>query len=384
MRSTKALIYSKNLAHNMDVIRSFIKNPATKLCIAVKADGYGCGSVITAKTAVAHGAEYLAVASVEEGIELRENGIHCAILLLSLCTPEEISDAVKYAITPLVFDKEYIADFDKAAAHLNSQGKFTVHLAVDTGMGRIGCLPEEAAEIASFIASSAHLALGGMCTHCAAADSTERENRVYTEMQFRAFMTAIENVKKAGINPGICHCSASAAMLDHPEMQLDMVRAGIIAYGYYAGTIDRAYFEKKGTPCLLEPVMALETEVAAIRSFKAGKSVSYGHTWTAEKDTDIAVLPIGYADGLLRRFQPGMTVAINGKSYPVVGRICMDQCMVDIGKNNTNVKRWDKAVIFGPECSGALQTAEDIAERTGTISYEIMTGITKRVQRVIV
>jgi alanine racemase len=384
MRSTRAIIYRDNLKHNFAVIHSFIKKPETKLCIAVKADGYGCGAVFTAKTAIECGASYLAVATVDEGIELRENGITCPVLMLSLCTKAEMEAAVKYNITPFVFDREYINAFDKAAGRFGGTTAFAVHLAVDTGMGRIGCLPEDAAEAASVIMRSEHLILGGVCTHCSSADGTTEADRTYTKMQFDAFLYAVNAIKAAGINPGICHCAASAALLDHPEMQLDMVRSGIITYGYYAGQINRQYFAEKGTPCELEPVMALETEVAAVRPFKAGSCVSYGRTWTAEHDTDIAVLPAGYADGLLRRFSPGLTVAINGKAYPVVGRICMDQCMVDIGKNNSDVHRWDKAVFFGPENSGALQNAYDIAQRTGTISYEIMTGITKRVPRVIV
>jgi alanine racemase len=384
MRSTRALIYGDNLKHNLRVIRSFIKRPETKLCIAVKADAYGCGAVFTAKTALECGASYLAVATADEGIELRENGIGCPILMLSLCTKDEMEAVVKYNITPFVFDREYIGAFEKAAWKFGGSSKFPVHLAVDTGMGRIGCQPEEAVAAALYIAQSPHLTLDGVCTHCSSADGVSDEDRAYTKMQFDSFQSAVSAIKASGINPGICHCSASAALLDHPEMQLDMVRAGIITYGYYAGKIDRGYFADKGTPCELEPVMALESEVVAIRPFKSGKAVSYGRTWTTTEETDIAVLPLGYADGLLRRFQPGLTVAINGKSYPVVGRICMDQCMVDIGRNNHDVHRWDKAVIFGPENSGALQNAEDIAKRTGTISYEIMTGITKRVPRIVV
>ncbi|MCK9169211.1 MAG: alanine racemase [Treponema sp.] len=384
MRCTRAVIYGDNLKHNLGVIRSFIQRPQTKLCIAVKADGYGCGAVFTARTAIECGASYLAVATVDEGIELRENGISCPILMLSLCSKDEMESVVRYNITPFVFDREYITALDKAAGRFNDKSKFPVHLAVDTGMGRIGCMPEEAVEAATFIIRSAHLSLEGVCTHCSSADGINDADRIYTRMQFDTFVSSVNAIKKAGIEPGICHCAASAALLDHPEMQLDMVRSGIITYGYYAGQIDREYFAVKGIPCELEPVMSLESEIVSIRPFKAGKYVSYGRTWTVERDTDIAVLPIGYADGLLRRFSPGLTVAINEKSYPVVGRICMDQCMVDIGKNNSDVHRWDKAVFFGPKNSGALQDAEDIARRTGTIAYEIMTGITKRVPRVIV
>jgi alanine racemase len=385
MRSTVALVYHNNIIYNLNKIRSFIKNPKTGMCVAVKADGYGCGAVFAAEAALSCGATHLAVATVDEGRELRNAGITCPVLLLSLCTPEEMVSAVQAGLTPLVFDETYIDAFDKAAGSAAKTNKrCAVHLAVDTGMGRIGCFPDEAARMAHRIVSSEHLSLGGICTHFAAADSISPENRAYTAEQFRQFCSAVDTVKAAGIDPGIKHCAASAALLDHPEMQLDMVRPGIIVYGYYAGEINESYLAAKGTPCPLKPVMALRTEVAALRPFSPGKSVSYGRIWTAPAETDIAVLSAGYADGLLRRYSPGLMVTINGREYPVRGRICMDQCMVDIGKNNQNVHRWDKVYIFGPKECGALKTAGDIAEETGTISYEIMTAVSKRVPRIVV
>ena len=351
------------------------------MCVAVKADAYGHGAVACAKAAVSCGVDFLAVATVDEGIELRRAGIKTPILMLSICSPEEIPSAVRHSITPLVFDKEYIALFDKAASQRLLPKKFPVHLAVDTGMGRIGCQPEEAAEIAKYIDSSKSLKLGGMQTHFAVSDSTTKENRAYTKQQFTLFKKAIDSVRNEGIDPGICHCANSAATLDLPDMHLDMVRPGIIVYGYYPDMINKTYLEKKGTPINLKPVMTLETEVSAIRSFAKGKSIGYGRTWTATKSTEIAVLPIGYADAFFRRFSTAkVKIAINGKPYPVRGRICMDQCMVDIGQQN-DVKRWDKAVIFGAAEDGALQTAGDIANLTDTISYEITSAVTKRVPR---
>ena len=166
-------------------------------------------------------------------------------------------------------------------------------------------------------------------------------------------------------------------------MHFDMVRPGIIAYGYYPDEVTKDYLSAHGINIDLKPVLSFETEVVAIRHFPAGKSVSYGRTWISDKETDIAVLPVGYADGLLRRFSPGLEVTINGKKYPVVGRICMDQCMVNIGKDNKDVKLWDKVVIFGPEESGALNTADDLARIGKTISYEVLTSLTKRVVRYV-
>ena len=221
-----------------------------------------------------------------------------------------------------------------------------------------------------------------MCTHLAVSDSISDEDQKYTYEQFKVFKEAVENVKAEGIEPGICSCEASAGLLNNPEVQMGMVRPGIIAYGYYPDQITKDYLQSKGFNIDLKPCLSLETKVVAIRRFPAGKSASYGRTWTCKKETDIAVLPIGYADGLLRRFSPGLKVTINGKNYPVVGRICMDQCMVDIGKDNPDVKLWDRVVIFGPKESGAINTADDLAKLGKTISYEVLTSL-KRIEKII-
>jgi alanine racemase len=383
-RCTKAIIYKSNLEYNIRQIRNFVE-PGVKLCIAVKADSYGHNAVLTSKIAEGLAVEYLAVASVGEGVELRHAGIKAHILLLSLCVPEEFNDLFEYELTPLVFSKEYITALSEAAdgyfkRQSNKNLKHSVFLAVDTGMGRIGTYPETAGDESVLINSSAHLKLAGMCTHLAVSDSLSPSDQEFTDDQFKAFKLAVENVRAKGIDPGICSCEASAGLLNNPEMQMDMVRPGIIAYGYYPDEITEKYLKSKGFSLKLKPCLSLETKVVAIRSFPAGKSVSYGRTWETPCDTDIAVLPIGYADGLLRRFSPGLTVTINGKNYPVVGRICMDQCMVDIGKNNPDVKLWDRVVIFGPEESGALNTADDLAKIGNTISYEVLTCL-KRVEK---
>lgn len=379
MRATRAIIHLGNLAHNIQAIRGFVK-PGVKICAAVKADAYGHGAVECSKRLLAEGVNVLAVATVGEGLELRKAGISCPILLLSLCAPEEIEEAVREDITPLVFDREYIGLFATAAGKLGKEG-YPVHIAVDSGMGRIGCLPEDAGKIARMVANSRKLTIGGTCTHFALSDGTSQEAQEYTLLQYKNFLKAIDNIRNEGLDPGLRHCCASAASLTHAEMQLDMVRPGIILYGYYADEVDREYLYKLGTPLDLRPVMTLETEVSAIRHFSKGMSVGYGRTWIAEEDTDIAVLPVGYGDGLLRHWAAcGLAVAINGKTYPIRGRVCMDQCMVDLGSGSP-VRRWDKAVIFGCKADGAAQDANDIARLTGTISYEITSCITKRVPR---
>ena len=376
---TNAIINIENLRHNIREIKKCVSQN-TKILMPVKANAYGHGSLICARVAQEMGIDYLSVARVKEAVPLRENGIKLPILLFSLCSPEEVEEALDLNITPFVFDREYIDLFAEACRKKNIKN-YPVHLAVDSGMGRIGCYKEESADLALYIENTGVLHLQGMCTHFAVSDATDNDSIDYTRKQFAYFTEAIENVKKAGITPEICHCSNSAATLAYPDMQLDMIRPGIIFYGYYPDQVNREYLNKKGKDILLKPVMTLETRVCSIRHISKGMSIGYGRTWTAQEDTDIAVLPIGYGDGLYRRFaQKGLSVSINGKPYPVVGRICMDQCMVNIG-NNSCIKRWDKVIIFGDRENGALQTAQDLADSTSTISYEITTEVGNRITR---
>jgi len=388
MRPTFARIYLSNFEHNLKYIRSRMKN-GTKMCVAVKADAYGHGAVECAKRAVKCGAEYLAVACVSEGIELRDAGIPVPVLVLSLVNKDEISELLDYKLTPLVFDEEYI-ELIAEECKAKKIADYPVHLAVDTGMGRIGCYPENAGKIARFITDTGILKLEGMCTHFSVADSIKAENVEYTKKQFERFCSAVENVKKEGIDPGIKHCANSAVTLLNPDMHMDMCRPGIICYGYYPDEYTKKYFESKGDKEFLKPVMALFSKVAVIRDFKKGESVSYGRTWTAKNDTKMAVLPVGYGDGVFRRFNSSdkngegdLKVSIKSKAFPVRGRICMDQLMVEIGKSD-DIERWDEAVIFGPEETGAVYSAQDIADLTKTISYEITCGISKRVPRIYV
>lgn len=390
MRATVAKIYIQNLKHNIKEIRSHVKD-GVKLCIAVKADAYGHGAVPCARAVLEAGADYLAVATVDEGAELRAAGITAPILMLSLCVPSEVETAVKNDITPLVFDHEYVALFAETACKAGKKA-YPVHLAVDTGMGRIGCYPEEAGKIAKDIVSicDGALSFGGICTHFSVSDSTVSEDAVYTETQFKRFLLAVENVRAAGIDPGIRHCANSAATLEHPDYHLDMARSGITAYGYYPDGKPRAYYEKKGDLIDLRPVMSLCSCIVAVRPLEEGMSVSYGHTWTASGHTYMGVLPVGYADGLLRRFAPYLKVAVCGESYPVRGRICMDQCMIDLcaaeelSPERAASLRWKEAILFGDKAQGALCDAQDLADATGTISYEVTSVITKRVPRVYV
>lgn len=381
MTQTVAEINISNFKRNLAEVRRFVGS-SVKICQAVKADSYGHGALMCAKACEESGIEFLSVARSFEGEELRKAGIKSPILLLSLADLTEIDSIVENDITPLVFDDEYIEAVSKAA---KKQGKvgFQVHLAVDTGMGRIGCFPKDAGRLAKKIVDSS-LGFGGICTHFAVSDSVKESDRDFTELQKKNFLEAVENVEVSGVKSGIRHCAASAALFDRSDLHFDMVRPGIVSYGYYPGDLDEKYF---GGKVALKPVMTLKTKICAIRRLEKGKSISYGRTFSCGKDTWIGVLPIGYADGLSRLLSNKLKVTVNGKEYSQVGRICMDQCMIDLGEDYKEdgsgvVNRWDEAMIFGEKEKGATQTAQEIADILGTISYEVTCSVSKRVPRI--
>lgn len=382
MRATRALIHLENFKANILSIKNLLP-PKTLLCASVKADAYGHGAIECAKKALEVGTTYLSVATVQEGRELREAGVTCPLLMLSLCSFGEVDEAVSLELTPFVFDTEYAALFNTACA---AQGKkdYPVHLAVDTGMGRLGCRPEEAGQVARELSHLSHLYLEGVATHFAMSDCTDDRGRAHTKEQLSRFCLATDNIKRAGVDPGICHAANSAAALDLSEARLDMVRAGIWMYGCQAGDISPSYLASKGISVALLPVMTVQSQISCIKAFKKGESVGYGCTWTAPHDTNVAVLPIGYADGWLRCFSTcGVKVACMGKTYPLVGRVCMDQCMIDLGTAGLP-PRGSTVTLFGSPQDGACQTADDVARLADTISYEITCGISKRVPRLYV
>ncbi len=369
MRVTQAIIHLDNFEHNIDQVKQAV--PAgTKLCLAIKANAYGHGAAEIAQRAVKAGVSVFAVAAVSEGVMLRAAGFTNDILVLSVPGDDEIPALFEENLTPLVFDSNFIAS-------LESYGKehgvyITVHLKIDSGMGRVGCYPSDAVSVAEFIRNCKHVKMTGVCTHFAVADSLVPEHQEFTRLQLSRFNQAVESIRNAGINPGIVHAASSAALFMYPEARFDMVRSGICAYGYAPDP------ELSSILPELKPVMELITHVVAIRSIPKDKSISYGRTWTAEEDGDMAILPIGYGDGLPRLLSNNLSVTINGADYPVVGRICMDQCMVFLGRNHS-VQVGDKVQVWGP---GACNTAESLAAKTGTICYELLCNVNRRVPRI--
>lgn len=371
MRATKAIIHLDNLEHNIKQIKNVLA-PQTKICLPVKADAYGHGSVKTAIAAIRAGVSYLAVASVQEGIELREAGIVAPIISLSLPVLEEIDSIIEYKLEPLVIDEEFINELAHAADA--QQKPVKVHLKIDTGMSRIGCKPSEAVKLATQIVRAKYLQLQGIATHFAVADSNTEQDRAFTKRQLDIFTDTVETVKKAGIHIPLVHAANSGAVQTLPEAQFDMVRPGLLAYGYLPIRNTDGHIGVK-------PVMELVTRIVLIKQIRAGTCVSYGRDWTAQEDTYIATLPVGYADGLRRALSPGLKVRIGNEFFPIVGKICMDQCMIDLGAHPW-AQRWEEVCIFGPDPRG--NSAQTLADIAGTIPYEITCGIHKRVPRIFI
>jgi alanine racemase len=364
MRATYAVIHLDWFCQNLRGVREKI-GPKPRICVPVKADAYGHGAVRIARAALDAGAAWLAVAAVSEGAELREAGIDAPILLLSLPLPEELPEVVSLGLVPLVSDRDFIREAARAAR--NARKNLEVHLKIDTGMGRLGCSPEEAADLVAYIAREKRLVLGGTATHLAVADSSAPEDAAYTKKQLIRFRLGLEGIRRAGFDPGIIHGANSGGVVFHEDSWFDMVRPGILLYGYCPGP---------GAPEVW-PVMELRSRITFLKKIRAGEAVSYGRTWTAPRDTVIATLPVGYADGLFRGLSGKISVAVRGRRYPLVGRICMDQCMADLGPD-PEVCRWEEVTVFGP----GTQTAADMAAVLGTIPYEITCAVNKRVPRV--
>jgi len=361
---TRAIIYLDRFKANIEAVRARIGN--RRICVPVKANAYGHGALEIAKKSVESGVFCLGVATVEEGTALRKGGIKSPILLFSQPHPEEIPEIIKMGLSPFVSDASFACALSEQA--VKEKLKLPVHLKIDTGMGRIGCAVEEALPLARHIAACPGLELAGTATHFAVSDSSDERDRAYTQQQLACFKEAVGVIKDAGIDPGIVHAANSGAVLLHPDTWLDMVRPGILLYGYKT--------EEENT-IQVKPVMELRTTVALIKKIKKGETVSYGRTWTAAEDTNIAVLPIGYGDGIPRLASGKWQTVIGGKTYKLAGRICMDLCCVDLG-TDSNVQRWDEAVIFG----GSAQDASALASVAGTIPYEITCNVSERVPRI--
>jgi alanine racemase len=355
------------IAHNARGLKERA-GEGTELMAVVKANAYGHGAVPVAKTALENGASRLAVNRTLEGVELRQAGLTAPILILGYSLPSEAETIVRWDLTPTVTTVEGALAL---SALSDRQGKVTpIHIKVDTGMGRFGLLPDEVLPFVRRIAELPGLRLEGLFTHFAVADLADK---TYTRRQFGLYMQVVRQLEEAGFTVPLKHVGNSATNLDLPEMHLDMVRCGIALYGLRPS-------DEVEPAVPLEPAMALKSRVARVRTLPPGSSISYGCTYTTTRPTPVALVPVGYGDGYHRILSNKGAVLIGGKRAPIVGRVCMDQFVVDV-TGHEGVRQDDEVVVFGRQ-GGEEISAEEVAALAGTINYEVVTSILPRVTRV--
>lgn len=350
---------------NLRAIRSHIQE-VTRLCAVVKANAYGHGAVAVARKAVEVGADYLAVATVEEGLELRRAGFTTPILILGLVPTEAAWTIVENDFTQALCDMEMAKALSEAAVKQGRSAK--VHLKVDTGMGRIGVRPEDAGILAGAVRKLPGIEIEGVFSHFAEADIRDKS---YVGKQLEAFRLAIGNMKSQGVNPAIRHIAESAAILEIPEAHFDMVRAGIIEYGLWPS-------DEVTHPIPIKQVMRLCARIAFIKDVHQGESIGYGRQFVAARESRIATLPVGYADGYIRAYA-GHVVEIRGQRAPIAGRVCMDQVMIDV-TDIPEAQVGDEVTLFG----SPTLTTDEAAGWLNTINYEITCMVSARVPRVYI
>lgn len=333
----------------------------------VKADAYGHGAVPVARAALAAGAKWLGVALVEEGAELRGAGIAAPILVLGAVFPQEAPDAVGHGLTVAVCGRESPLALDGAAA---VQGRTAaVHVKVDTGMGRLGVPPAEAAGFVEWLASLPHLRVEGIFSHFSAADEADLS---FSRAQLEEFCRVLQTLDARGLRPPLCHMANTAATMVLPESHFDLVRTGIGIYGLHPSP-------ETPRTAALEPVMSLRTHIAHVKEVPEGTPLSYGRTFVTTRPSRIATLPVGYGDGYPRLLSNRGSVLVGGQPVPIVGRVCMDLTLTDVTEI-PDARVGDEAVLFGRQ-EEALIGVEDLARLVGTIHYEITCNVGKRVPR---
>ncbi len=354
------------LVHNLTQFRRRLA-PTCDVMAVVKANAYGHGAVETTKALIRQGVTRVAVVSPEEGIILREAGIGIPIVVLGPLFHEQIPDLLAHQLTPVLSDLALLAPLAQAAASLGTP--YPVHVKVDTGMGRLGLSLEDLGRLLAEPSFPGLLHCEGVMTHLA---DTDGDATASTEQQLALFNEALDRIKRAGFRIPLVHAANSGGAVRFPQAQFSLVRPGIMLYGYHTlpGTV--AVPE-------LQPVLSLHSRVAQLKIIPAGRTVSYNGTFIARRPTRIAVLPIGYADGLSRRLSNVGQVLIRGRRAPIVGLVCMDMVMVDV-TSIPEVSVGDDVVLIGSQGRARI-TAADVATWAGTIPYEVLCGIGLRVPR---
>ncbi|WP_105617887.1 alanine racemase [Vallitalea okinawensis] len=369
-RPTWAEIGLEALAHNIKEVRRLI-GKAKKCCAVVKADAYGHGVVEAAKVFMENGADYLAVATLSEALELRHHFLEMPILILGYTPNSQLIEVVDHHITQTIYNKEMGEVLSSYAQLLNKSVK--VHIKVDTGMSRLGFqVNEKNMETILAISKLPSIEIEGIFTHFARADEADKG---YTHQQFEEYQKIVQELEVKGLRIPIKHVANSATIIDLPEYHLDMVRAGIMLYGLYPSD------QVKKENANLKPAMSLKTKLSNVKFVEKGQGISYGHIYHAEKKVVIGTLPLGYADGFTRLLSGKSFVGIRGVSYPLVGRICMDQCMVLLKDDWLEIG--EEVHIFGNGSHGEPHI-DEVANIIGTINYEIVCMVGRRVPRVYV
>ena len=349
---------------NLDAIAQNVKNikkligKKKELMAVVKGNAYGHDILEISSVVLENGATRLAVARLEEAIFLRKAGITVPILVLGLTLKPQAESLVSYDITPTVCEFEMIEKLSESAVQMNKMAK--IHLKVDTGMGRIGIFPDDVLRFIKRIKTLKKVEIEGIFTHFSVADE---KDKFYTEEQFRKFIEILTILEKEGIKIPIKHVGNSATLLDLPHMWLDMVRPGLAIYGLYPSK------EVKKTINLI-PAQQFKTKIVFIKELPRGESISYGRIYITKRRMRVASLPVGYADGYNRLLSNQGEVLVRGQRVPIIGRVCMDQCMIDV-TNLTQVEIGDEVVLWGRQGEEMI-TVEEIAQKIRTINYEIV------------
>lgn len=377
VKRTWAEISLNAIEHNYNVIRNKVSDD-TKVCCVIKADGYGHGAVELSQIYEKLGADFFAVSNIDEGIEIRKSGSKLPIVILGYTPVSEAENLAEYDISQAVFSLEYAKELSEKCVEEDCICK--MHIKVDSGMSRIGFMcqefPRDEYSIEEICEACClpNLEVEGLFTHFCVSDE-DAEGREFTNKQYENFIHVRDSLKKRGVDISVVHCSNSGAIEDYPETCCDMVRAGIILYGL-------APSSKLADRLDLVPAMTLKTVVAFVKEVQKGATISYGRTFTADRKMKIATVPIGYADGFIRQNAKDGYMMVNGKKAKIVGRICMDQTMLDV-TDIEDVKTGDEVVVFGTGENGE-PTADSLAENTGTINYETVCLVGKRVPRIYI
>jgi alanine racemase len=366
-RPTVCLVDHGALRFNLSKIRERV-GPRVKILSMVKANAYGHGAGAVTHTLRGAGSDAFGVATVSEGIELRRAGIEAPILIVGGTYEEQLGDLIEHALTPAVYDVDGLKKLDAAVGRRGAM--LGIHLKIDTGMGRLGLAAADYESWSGAIKKLGALRLDGIFSHFSHAESVAGD---YTRRQLEIFNDVLERLRGANIRPPLAHLANSAATITLPSAYFDMVRPGIMLYGVHPAADMAAAID-------LQPVLTWKTKILQLKKVPAGSSISYGQTFVAKRESLIATLPVGYADGYPRLLSNRGEVLVRGQSAPVAGRVCMDLTMIDV-TDIRNVRQGDEVILLGRQGDAEI-SADRLAAWANTISYEILTSISARVPRI--